>query len=137
MLNYGTARTYLLQCCVISWVMIIFPHLIWKKTIRFLQMRRNSDQDMTPTFPIEFGNRIVTYSSRLLIFSPYFWASYHLWSKHKQIIFPRWRTLRFRAIHKWCYPLFEIFGPSLPLVTHITKYVYGVTSPFGRSPPPF
>ena len=27
---------------------------------------------------------------------------------------------------------FEIFYPSLPLVTHFTKYAYGVTSPFGK-----
>ena len=28
----------------------------------------------------------------------------------------------------------KIFDPSLPLVTHFTKYAYGVTSLFGRSP---
>ena len=37
------------------------------------------------------------------------------------------------AIYKWWYhPFFEIFDPSLPLVTHFTTY--GVTSAFGRSP---
>ena len=32
-------------------------------------------------------------------------------------------------------PFFEIFDPSLPLVTHFTKWAYGVMSPFGRSSP--
>ena len=39
-------------------------------------------------------------------------------------------------VHKWCCLFFEIIDPSLPLVTHFTKYSYGVTSPFGRSPLP-
>ena len=38
------------------------------------------------------------------------------------------------AVHKWCHPFFDIFYPSLPLVTHFSIYTYGVTSTFGRSP---
>ena len=33
-------------------------------------------------------------------------------------------------------PIFWEFWPSLPLVTHFTKYAYGVMAPFGRSPLP-
>ena len=41
----------------------------------------------------------------------------------------------FGAIHKWRHPIFEIFDPSLlPRVTHLTKKIYEVTLPFGRSP---
>ena len=37
---------------------------------------------------------------------------------------------------KWHLPIFEIFDPYLPIVIHVTKYAYGITLPFGRSPLP-
>ena len=40
------------------------------------------------------------------------------------------------AVHKWYYQFFDIFDPSLPLVTHFTIYDYGVKSLFGRCPLP-
>ena len=38
------------------------------------------------------------------------------------------------VVHKLRHPFFEIFYPSLSLVSHFTKYAYGVTSPFDRYP---
>ena len=52
-------------------------------------------------------------------------------------IMKRWWGLSFKvAIHKWRHPFFEIFDSPLPLVTHFTKYPYGVMSPFQYPPSP-
>ena len=43
-------------------------------------------------------------------------------------------TLAQGVIHKLCHPFFEIFDPSLLLVTHFTKQAYRAMSPFGSPP---
>ena len=49
-----------------------------------------------------------------------------------------WNEMLYKgAVHKWHHPFFEIFDPSLPLVTHFTEWSYGVIiSPFRRFPFP-